>query len=331
MRGETPALPHPEQNGDEATPPITALPVTTADQPDGKGLGVADEAGGGPALHRPERAGAQGSTPAATTVQPNGPASAPDTAQTADRAQPPDPAHPLASTPHATDVGALQAASQGPATTPPQAPQPTVSLAAAPAPALVPASPGSAASSSVDPTHAGIATPMTPAAQAIPAVVTLASQNGTHSISLRLTPDELGSLHVHIERAASGATAVSLAADRADTLNLVMRDAAQLHRALDAAGVPSEGRRLSFHLVPALASDPTTGAGAQGSPTGAESGWVRQGESSGTSLGGRGPGGGHGRGRLVGGAHDTQRSDGSAPPDDTVAARWFRPGINITA
>ncbi|HEX3348698.1 MAG TPA: flagellar hook-length control protein FliK, partial [Acetobacteraceae bacterium] len=86
--------------------------------------------------------------------------------------------------------------------------------------------------------------------QAAPVVVALAMRTGSSSLSIRLAPAELGELHVRIERPGNGAANVSLTADRPETLAMLMRDQTQLHRALDNAGIATDGRQLSFHLAP---------------------------------------------------------------------------------
>ena len=65
---------------------------------------------------------------------------------------------------------------------------------------------------------------------------------------IRLAPTELGHVQVRIERPADAPARVVLAVERPDTLMLLMRDQPQLNRALDAAGVPPDGRTLQFAL-----------------------------------------------------------------------------------
>ncbi|MDE2581959.1 MAG: flagellar hook-length control protein FliK [Rhodospirillales bacterium] len=72
--------------------------------------------------------------------------------------------------------------------------------------------------------------------------------SGTHRLSLLLTPADLGQVQITLQRAADGPTLVQVTAQQPQTLNLLVRDQAHLHRALDQAGVPASGRNLSFQL-----------------------------------------------------------------------------------
>ena len=105
------------------------------------------------------------------------------------------------------------------------------------------------------PTHATPAPP-TPD-QLRPAFTAAASPTGPSRIVVRLDPAELGRVQVGIVRQPDGPSRIELVAERPETLQLLMRDQPALHRALDLAGVPAEGRTLHFQIgSPDPARDP---------------------------------------------------------------------------
>ena len=174
-----------------------------------------------------------------------------------------------------------------------------VGLAGTAAPAFAPAATTAPAG-----TTAPTAPPSAPA-QVAPAVVALASgPAGTHHLSLLLTPADLGTVQITLHRAAGGPTQVEIVAQHPQTLGLLQHDQAQLHRALDQAGVPAAGRSLSFQL----------GTGGAGTDM-AGGGFARQGGSGGMPRA---------VAATFGGAVDT-------PTVFAVAARAVRAGIDITA
>ncbi len=75
------------------------------------------------------------------------------------------------------------------------------------------------------------------------------SEAGGQQVTVRLNPAELGMVQVRVDRDAAGVASVSVTAERPETLQTLVRDQAQLHRVLDAAGVPSVGRTLTFSLA----------------------------------------------------------------------------------
>ncbi len=150
----------------------------------------------------------------------------------------------------------------------------------------------------------GPAVPPSAPAQVAPAVVALANgPAGTHHLSLLLNPADLGTVQITLHRAAEGPTQVEIVAQHPQTLGLLQHDQAQLHRALDQAGVPAAGRSLSFQL----------GAGGAGTDM-AGGGFARQGGSGGMPRA---------VAATFGGALDT--------PAVFAAARAVRAGIDITA
>jgi hypothetical protein len=105
--------------------------------------------------------------------------------------------------------------------------------------------------------------------------------DGTQRVTMRLDPPELGRVQVSIDRSPDASARVQITVEKAETLTLLLRDQTQLQRALDQAGVPVEGRSVTFHIAspePAPRSDasptplPMTAPGvAAGGPNG--NGW----------------------------------------------------------
>lgn len=129
-----------------------------------------------------------------------------------------------------------------PATESPAASSPTAPTA--PQPSLATGSPSPAVV--VRGTTARAVVP--PARQLAPVLITLAlsSQDGPARLMLSLEPEELGRIEVAVERVTEGRLAITVVAERAETVLLLQRDSAVLDRALAQAGVGSEGRSLAF-------------------------------------------------------------------------------------
>ncbi len=174
-------------------------------------------------------------------------------------------------------------------------PSQPVPAAVAGAGAPPPVSPAPVAAPAVEPARPA------PAAQLAPVLVQLAHRPGGGTMTLRLDPVGLGHVEIRVERAADGTASVHVAVERPDTLRLLVADAPDLHRALDQAGVPADGRSLSLSLD----SSPNGTAG--GGPGGD----------------GSGGGGAPRHGRPAGG--------GEAAPATADPGRWLRAGIDITA
>ena len=139
--------------------------------------------------------------------------------------------------------------------------------------------PGPAAALPATPPALSPAAAGTPAAQLAPALVQLSHAPGGPAVTLRLDPAELGHVQIHVERTADGATSVQVTAERPDTLRLLMADQPQLHRALDSAGVPQDGRSMALSLAtPESGGQSPGGAGADGQPAdgGSQAGSERQ-------------------------------------------------------
>ncbi len=104
-----------------------------------------------------------------------------------------------------------------------------------------------------------------PAHQVAPVVVAVALGQGSgSSLTVRLSPGELGQVEVRIERPADGSAAqVKVVAERPETLALLQRDAPELGRALQQAGIQQDGCRLSFSLGGGQDQGNAPGDGAQ--------------------------------------------------------------------
>ncbi|MCS6853820.1 MAG: flagellar hook-length control protein FliK [Elioraea sp.] len=90
---------------------------------------------------------------------------------------------------------------------------------------------------------------MSPARQIVPVLITLSlvtRQEGPTRLTLSLAPEELGRIEVAVERVGEGRLAITIVAERAETLHLLQRDSALLDRALTHVGLGSEGRSLAF-------------------------------------------------------------------------------------
>nr|WP_294509871.1 flagellar hook-length control protein FliK [uncultured Rhodopila sp.] len=112
------------------------------------------------------------------------------------------------------------------------------------------------------PAHTAPTAPTPPAAQIGSALLTLGpAADGSQQMTLRLHPAELGVVQVQIGRSDTGAPHVEITAEKADTMQALLRDQPQLHRALDDAGVPAAGRTIAFHTAPV----PSAAAGGNGS------------------------------------------------------------------
>ena len=190
------------------------------------------------------------------------------------------------------------------------APATIPALAVAPPPAA--AAIATAAPAADAPAAVTAASPATPIRQVAAALVHL-TQNGSGStVTLRLDPGELGQVQVRIDRGADGTSTVHVAAEKPDTLRLLIADQDALHRTLNGAGVSQEGRTLSFSLSTANTesnASPDRGAGGFSGNGGFASGGGQQG----------------GSGRQ----DRTPYADTVSPSPPSPA--WLRAGVDITA
>jgi flagellar hook-length control protein FliK len=157
--------------------------------------------------------------------------------------------------------------------------------------------------------------------QLAPALLSVAQgADGSERMTVRLSPAELGFVQVRIDRLAGGATHVAITAERPQTLQTLEQDQAELHRALDHAGVPAEGRTLAFHV----AASPQSAPGGNNAASGGS---------------GNGAGASYGSGSNRQAARDQSASGASRPQppandpsdEDTTPQRWQRVGLDITA
>jgi hypothetical protein len=177
-----------------------------------------------------------------------------------------------------------------------------------------------------------------PAAQVAPALLSLAqSADGGQQMTLRLHPAELGMVQVRIDRAASGGAAVEITVEKADTMQALLRDQAQLHRTLDEAGVSATGRTITFTMAPEPA--PAAGGGASGFAPGSShnpsAGSSADSPAGNTAQSGSDPSGGGRSGQQSqshGAYSDRSRGNGAADsPGQAGETRWLRVGLDITA
>jgi flagellar hook-length control protein FliK len=82
----------------------------------------------------------------------------------------------------------------------------------------------------------------------IAAHVAQAAIDGNDRINIRLSPAELGRIDVKLEFGPDGRVQAVFAADRAQTVDLLQRDARDLERALQDAGLRADSGSLSFNL-----------------------------------------------------------------------------------
>jgi hypothetical protein len=233
------------------------------------------------------------------------------------------------------DATALTSPGPGPAAAAlptPAAAGPT-DIAAAAAPASADLAPHTATATPAGPTAAtrsALAAPSdapTPAQQAVSALVSLGGGQGARQVTVRLDPAELGRLQIRLVQPKDGPAQVTVTAERPQTLDLLVRDEVRLSRALDQAGVPADGRSVTFHLAaaaPGTAADPSRSAPSPATPSP---------HSAGTGASDAGSGSNRGTQRDGYAAGQRRLADGSdALEDDTTrTVRWLRTGINITA
>jgi flagellar hook-length control protein FliK len=150
-----------------------------------------------------------------------------------------DGAHTTSATAAQSDTGALSSASQSTATTPSHAQPHALGMAQAlthvPAQAQTHIEANMQAAATVP--IAGVA-------------IEIASQAlaGKHRFEIRLDPPELGRIDVKLDIDRDGNTTTRLVVERSETLDLLKRDANQLERALQQAGLKTSDSGLEFSL-----------------------------------------------------------------------------------
>jgi flagellar hook-length control protein FliK len=175
--------------------------------------------------------------------------------------------------------------------------------------------PSSLITDAASPSHAA-----SPAAQLAPALVQMGhAPDGAQRLTVRLDPPELGLVQVRIDRPAEAAARVEITVEKPETLTLLLRNQPQLQHALDLAGVPAEGRSVTFHVAspePSRNSEPATAP------------------APGVAAGGLSGDGSHGAPRQGGqsGRQQTSAQDGSETEFTPIGPTgWLRGGLDITA
>jgi hypothetical protein len=112
----------------------------------------------------------------------------------------------------------------------------------------VPPNPTQAASAPLTaPPHAAVMTDAVPLA-GIPIAIVARAEGGEKKFEIRLDPPDLGRIEVQLNVDSSGRATSHLVVDRADTLDLLRRDAPALERALQSAGLTTDDGALQFSL-----------------------------------------------------------------------------------
>jgi hypothetical protein len=83
---------------------------------------------------------------------------------------------------------------------------------------------------------------------AVPVVIVARVEAGEKHFQIRLDPPDLGRIDVQLSVDSSGRATSHLVVDRADTLDLLRRDAPSLERALQSAGLTTDDGALQFSL-----------------------------------------------------------------------------------
>jgi hypothetical protein len=183
-----------------------------------------------------------------------------------------------------------------------------------------------AAPASTAPASAPNAHVASPAAQVAPALVAMGhAPDGAQRLTMRLAPPELGQVEIRIDRPPDAPARVDITVEKTETLTLLLRDQPQLQHALDQAGVPPEGRSVTFHVV---APEPPTRMDATSipSPSGATSNGLAGEYSQGASRQG-GQSAQQQQQAAADGSDEAAQADAAPPP----WARWSRAGLDITA
>jgi flagellar hook-length control protein FliK len=82
----------------------------------------------------------------------------------------------------------------------------------------------------------------------LPVAIATHAKNGSNRFEIRLDPPELGRIDVRLDIDAKGNVVSRLMAERPETLDLLRRDANQIERALQDAGLKTAGESLQFSL-----------------------------------------------------------------------------------
>ena len=82
--------------------------------------------------------------------------------------------------------------------------------------------------------------------------ITAQAHAGRNHFEIRLDPPDLGRINVKLDVDHNGNVRTHLVVDRADTLDLLKRDASSLERALQQAGLKTSDHALRLFAPPAL-------------------------------------------------------------------------------
>ncbi len=150
--------------------------------------------------------------------------------------------------------------------------------------------------------------------------------DGAQRLTMRLAPPELGQVEIRIDRPPDAPARVDITVEKTETLTLLLRDQPQLLHALDQAGVPPEGRSVTFHIV---APEPPTRMDATSvpSPSGAASNGLAGEYSQSASRQGGQSSQQQQQQTAADGSDEAAQADAAPPP----WARWSRAGLDITA
>lgn len=91
-------------------------------------------------------------------------------------------------------------------------------------------------------------TPAPPIREQVAVQIQRAAGQGQQHLNIRLQPPELGRIDVKLDVGDDGVTRATLSIDRPETLDLLQRDARGLERALQNAGLKTDGNSLNFDL-----------------------------------------------------------------------------------
>ncbi len=87
-----------------------------------------------------------------------------------------------------------------------------------------------------------------PAAEQVAITLSRAVKNGQDKMNVKLTPADLGTVDVELSFNKNGSVKAVLSIDKPETLNLMQRDAGALQKALEQAGLKTDGNSLDFNL-----------------------------------------------------------------------------------
>jgi hypothetical protein len=95
-----------------------------------------------------------------------------------------------------------------------------------------------------------------PGAHIVAAAMRLVAMGGGRSVTLSLSPEELGNVEIRVSRDGAGAAAVAVTVQRPETLALLRSDAPGLQAAFDRAGLTVAERHVTLHLAAATPGTP---------------------------------------------------------------------------